>query len=182
VAEFGLLDAQLAVLLGVLQAAEEEAAAAAAAEVTVPAAASASGTPSAVSFEAMDVNGDGAVSRDEFEAWKQQQQQQQQQRTEGTPQSLVSTSASNGVAAAASASTKASVYPVTGPTMDALVLSRIDADELEVVTRQVTSRYSPSFWFAIFLPFLVISLSFLSYVSFSLILRLCFATFVRALY
>jgi hypothetical protein len=136
VAEFGLLDAQLAVLLGVLQAAEEEAAA------TVEVAESkveARSPNAAVSFEALDANGDGAVSRDEFEAWKQQQQQQ----GKGTSNEAVGTGASNGVAATATTSTTAAALPMTGPTMDALVLSRIDADELEVVTRQV--RFSSFF-------------------------------------
>jgi len=138
VAEFGLLDAQLAVLLGVLQAAEEEAAA------TVEVAESkveARSPNAAVSFEALDANGDGAVSRDEFEAWKQQQIQQQ---GKGTSNEAVGTGASNGVAAAtATTSTTTAALPMTGPTMDALVLSRIDADELEVVTRQV--RFSSFF-------------------------------------
>jgi hypothetical protein len=137
VAEFGLLDAQLAVLLGVLQAAEEEAAA------TVEVAESkveARSPNAAVSFEALDANGDGAVSRDEFEAWKQQQQQQQ---GEGASNEVACANTSNGVAAATATTSTTAALPMTGPTMDALVLSRIDADELEVVTRQV--RFSSFF-------------------------------------
>lgn len=117
VAEFGLLDAQLAVLLGVLRAADAEAAAAARPpgantfnrpEATQPGLGSAS-------FDALDANGDGAVSRQEFDAWAAQQQ-------------LLSSEGGGGEAQPAWQ---------LGSAVDALVLSRIDADELDVVSRQV---------------------------------------------